>query len=91
MKAEAIDELTVKSAGGDRTTLKKVGGAWQITAPATAPADQAEVSGIATNLATLDSLRTVDENPSDLKQFGLAEPRLESISRPPAESSRGGC
>jgi len=77
VKAEAIDELTVKSAGGDRTTLKKVGGAWQITGPVTASADDAEVSGIVTNLSTVDNLRTVEENPSDLKQFGLAEPRVE--------------
>jgi hypothetical protein len=77
VKAEAVDEITVKSAGGDRTTLKKAGGTWQITAPVTAPADEAEVSGIVTNLATVDIVRTVEENATDLAQFGLAEPRVE--------------
>ena len=77
VKTDAIDEITVKSAGGDRTTLKKLGGAWQITAPVATPADEAEVSGIVTNLATVDIVRTVDENATDLSQFGLAEPRVE--------------
>jgi hypothetical protein len=67
----------VKSAGGDRTTLKKTGGAWQITGPVAAPADEAEVSGIVTSLSTIDSIRTVEENASDLKEFGLADPRVE--------------
>jgi hypothetical protein len=77
VKTDAIDEITVKSAGGDRTTLKKIGGAWQITAPVAAPADEAEVSGIVTALATVDIVRTVDENATDFSQFGLAEPRVE--------------
>jgi hypothetical protein len=76
VKADAIDEITVKSAGGDKTTIKKVGGAWQITDPVSAPADEAEVSGIVTALTTADVARTVDENPGDLKPFGLAEPRV---------------
>ncbi len=77
MKTEAVEEITVKSAGGDRTTLKKAGGIWQITAPVTAPADEAEVSGIVTGLAAIDIVRTVEENATDLAQFGLAEPRVE--------------
>ncbi len=77
VKTEAVEEITVKSAGGDRTTLKKAGGTWQITAPVTAPADEAEVSGIVTTLAAVDVVRTVEENATDLAQFGLAEPRVE--------------
>ena len=81
VKADAIEEITVKSGTGDRTTLKKVNGAWQITGPVAAPADQAEVSGIVSNIATVDNMRTVDENPGDLKPFGLAEPRVEVTFR----------
>jgi hypothetical protein len=77
VKSDAIDEITVKSAGGDRTTLKKTGGAWQITEPVAATADEAEVSGIVTNLAAVDIVRTVEESPADLKEFGLAQPRVE--------------
>ncbi len=35
------------------------------------------MSGILTNLATVDIVRTVEENATDLAQFGLAEPRVE--------------
>ncbi len=77
VKADAIDEITVKSAAGDKTTLQKVGGAWQITDPVHAPADEAEVSGIVSALATADVVRTVEETPGDLKQFGLAPPRVD--------------
>ncbi len=76
-QADAIDEVTIKSEAGDRTTLKKSGTEWQVSAPAQAPADAAEISGITTNLSTVEIQRLVEENPSDLKMFGLAEPRVE--------------
>jgi hypothetical protein len=81
VKADAIDELTVKAANGDRTTLKKNNGTWQITAPMAAPAEEAQVSGIVTNLASLENERTIEENPKDLAPFGLAEPRVEVAFR----------
>jgi hypothetical protein len=77
VKADAIDEITVKSASGDQTTLKKTNGAWQITDPVSAPADEEEVSGVVTSLATVDIVRTVDDNPGALKPFGLAAPRVD--------------
>lgn len=77
VKSDAIEELTVKASNGDRTSLRKAGGAWQITQPVSAPADEAEVTGILTNISTVDNMRTVDENPGDLAQFGLASPRVE--------------
>lgn len=75
--SDAIEEVTVKAAAGDRTKLKKTGGSWQIVEPVAVAADEAEVSGIVNSLSTVDAVRTVDENPSDLKEFGLAEPRIE--------------
>jgi hypothetical protein len=76
VKSDDIAEVSVKASRGDRTTLKKVNGAWQITDPLTTAADEAEVSGVVTNLATVDASRTVDENPSNLAQYGLADPRI---------------
>src|SRR5579883_3279193 len=61
---DRIDELKIKSASGDVTTLDKKGDGWQITAPIQAKADESEVSGIASNLGTLETQRVVDENPS---------------------------
>jgi hypothetical protein len=76
VKAEEIAEISVKSASGDATTVKKVGGAWQITGPLATAADEAEVSGIVSGLTSVDASRTVEENPGDLAQFGLAEPKI---------------
>jgi hypothetical protein len=75
--ADKIDELEVKSESGDHTTLRKKGSDWEIVQPITAPTDQAAVSGIASNLSSVEIQRVIDENPPDLKEYGLAEPRVE--------------
>ncbi len=74
---DKIDRVTVKSAGGDQTTVEKQGTAWQMTQPAPAAADAAELSGITANLASLEIQRVVDDQPSDLKQYGLDPARIE--------------
>lgn len=76
VEADTIDEVTVRAESGDTTTLKKTGTDWQIVAPVTAQPDAAEISGITTNLSTLEQQRVIDENPADLKEYGLAEPRV---------------
>jgi hypothetical protein len=70
VEADKIDEVTIRSESGDTTTLKKSGTDWQITAPQTAVADAAEISGITTNLATLEQQRVIEESPADLAAFG---------------------
>jgi hypothetical protein len=77
VEADKIDELVVKSESGDRTTLKKTGTEWQIVEPVATPSDGAAVSGLTSNLSTLELQRVIDENPQDLGEYGLKEPRLE--------------
>lgn len=77
IQADKIDELRVKSASGDKTTLKKADGGWQLVDPVAVKADESEVSGITSSLSSLSITRVVDENPSDLKEYGLAEPRID--------------
>lgn len=77
VNADKIAEISVKAASGDRTLLKKNGAAWEIVEPAPTRADDAEVSGLTTNLATVENARLVDENPKDLAQYGLAPPRVD--------------
>jgi hypothetical protein len=77
VEADKIDEITIKAASGDRTTLKKSGNDWQIVSPLAAEPDRAEVSGVTSNLSTVEMQRVIDEEPADLKEFGLAEPRVE--------------
>lgn len=74
--AGKIDELKVTSDKGDVTTLKKENGAWQLVAPVTAKADDTEVSAVTSALGQLEVVRVVDENPADLKEYGLATPRI---------------
>ena len=40
LEPDKIEELKVLSAAGDATTLKKQGGAWQVTQPIAAPGSQ---------------------------------------------------
>src|SRR5512136_1912697 len=75
--ADKIQELSVKAASGERAVLKKSGTTWEITEPTRIAADESEVSGVTSNLASLEIQRVVDENPQDLKQYGLAQPRVE--------------
>ena len=50
---------------------------WQIVQPRRRQAGPGEVSGITSNLASLEIQRVIDENPSDLKEYGLTQPRVE--------------
>jgi hypothetical protein len=77
VEADKIDELQIKSESGERTTLRRKGTAWEIVQPATAAADEAAVSGITSNLASVEIQRVIEENPPDLKEYGLASPRVE--------------
>jgi len=78
VEADTIDEVTIKSQTGDTTTLRRNGTQWAIVQPAAAAADPAEVSGLTSNLASVEIQRVLDENPADdLKQYGLAAPRVE--------------
>ena len=77
VEAEKIEDVTVTSSTGEVTSLRKNGGAWQMTAPAAGKADASEVSGITTNLSTVEMTSVVDDAPKDLGPYGLATPRVE--------------
>jgi hypothetical protein len=75
--ADKVDQVTIKSESGDRTTLQKQSGKWQITQPLSAPADEGELSGITSNLASLEVQKIVDEQVGDYKQYGLDPARID--------------
>src|SRR4029079_15662263 len=77
VEADKIDEIEIKSESGDRTTVRKKGTDWEIVQPISAATDQAAISGIASNLSSVEIQRVIDENPPDLKEYGLASPRVE--------------
>ncbi len=77
VESDKIEEITIKGDAGETTTLKKTGSNWQIVQPLTADTDGGEVTGILTNLSSLEEQRVIDENPGDLAEYGLAPPRIE--------------
>jgi hypothetical protein len=75
-EADKLEEIKVTSAAGDATTLRKEGGAWQVTQPLTAKADESEVSGITSALGQMEVVRVINENPATLNDYGLSNPRI---------------
>ena len=76
LEADKIEELKIKAEKGDTTTVVKKDGAWQLTEPIRTQAEESEVSSITSGLSGLNVVRVVDENPGDLKEYGLATPRV---------------
>lgn len=74
---DGIDQLVIKPAGGEASTVTKVDGRWQLTSPVTAPADETLMTRIATLTSELEIVRVVDENAADLGQYGLAPAQIE--------------
>ena len=76
-EADKVEEIKVMSAAGDATTLRKEGGVWKLTQPIAAKADESEVSGITTALGQIEVSRVIDENPTNLNDYGLSNPRIQ--------------
>jgi hypothetical protein len=77
LAADKIDEVKVSTAAGDTTTLKKDGAAWKITQPAEMTASESEVSQLTSALGQVEIVRVIDENPTNLNDYGLSNPRVE--------------
>ena len=77
LASDKIDTITVKSDKGETTTVHKQGSSWQVTQPVATAADESELSGMTSNLASMEVQRVVDEQPGDVKQFGLDPARVQ--------------
>ena len=77
LDADKIDDVTVKSEMGDTTSMKKTDGVWRLTSPVMTKADESQTTSLTLNLSTLEVSRVVDENPADLKEYGLDPPRVQ--------------
>lgn len=75
--ADEIEEVTITSAEGETTRVKKDGAAWTLVEPLETSADAGELSTITGALATLDIQRVVEEQVSDLKPYGLEKARID--------------
>jgi hypothetical protein len=81
VSADEIVEIDVTSASGDRSLLRKHDAHWHLVEPDLGEADETESSALAAGLASLEVQRIVDEEPSDLAQYGLHEPRVNVAFR----------
>ena len=79
--ADQIDEIRLKPAAGEASRVEKANGTWQLVEPEKTEADQGQVSNAATSLATLEINSVVDENPSDLAQYGLNPAKVDVAFR----------
>lgn len=89
LSADSIEELTVKSESGEVTTLKKADTKWTMTAPFSTRASDMDASGITSGLSGLEVTRVVDENPADVKEYGLDAPAVEVTFKSKAGSPSG--
>jgi hypothetical protein len=71
-----VDDVTaVALTYADREiTLEKTDGAWRITKPVTAPADDITVKNLLHAVADAEAKKTIDQPPADLAPFGLSQP-----------------
>ncbi|HET9369923.1 MAG TPA: DUF4340 domain-containing protein [Vicinamibacterales bacterium] len=82
-----IEEIEVRSESGQVTRAKKEGADWKIVAPAELPADAAQIGSLVTALESLESERTVDENPSSMAPYGLEPARFSVAFRKSGETT----
>jgi len=75
IEADKVEEVTIAS-DNETSTLRKVDGTWRMTAPLQADADQSALSSVTNALSTVEVNRVVEENASNLAEYGLATPRI---------------
>ena len=77
LKQDDISKLEIKKADSDDVVLNRLApDRWKITSPMPLVADQDTVSAILYTLSPLENATLIEEKPSDLKAFGLADPAV---------------
>ena len=77
LESSKIDDITVKSESGDVTSLKKDGGSWKIVSPIQVTAADQDATSLANALGDVEIVRVVEDNPTDLKPYGLDQPQID--------------
>src|ERR1700733_4156925 len=78
VKTSDISKFDLKKDGTEQVGAERnSAGQWQITSPATLPADQGAVSSLLGTFSSFNSERLVEEKATDLAPYGLNAPKLE--------------
>lgn len=75
LDVDKIDEIKI-TAGGETSLLRKSDTGWKMIEPTPTDADPPEAIGVAQALSSLERVRIVDENPTNLAQYGLENPAV---------------
>lgn len=79
--SSTFEEVEVRAASGEATTLKKVNGLWEIVKPEALTTDSSEVGSLLTTFDTLEIQRVIDEQPASAAEFGLDPARFSVAFR----------
>ena len=77
LTAEQIEEVQLRSESGETARVQKTGETWNLVEPEAVEADSIALSTLTTTIAGLEIERVVDENPTDVKQYGLDPARVD--------------
>ena len=77
LDAGQIEEVQLKSETGETSRVQKTGETWKLVEPEAVEADSVALSTLTTTIAGLEVQRVVDENPSEVKQYGLDPARID--------------
>jgi hypothetical protein len=81
VEADQIEEIQIKPAAAESSRAEKTNGTWLLVEPEKTDADQGQLTNTATSLASLEVNGVVDDNPSDLAQYGLNPAKLDVAFR----------
>jgi hypothetical protein len=83
-----LEDLEVKAASGETSSLKKVGDKWTMASAPGVDVDQSEVGSILSTIESLEIQRTLEENPTSVAQYGLEPARLSVAFRAADENGQ---
>ena len=71
-------EIHLLKAGAEPIVLSRDSGKWAMTAPQPLPADPDASASLVSALSAVSADKTIDDNPTDLAGYGLANPALQA-------------
>jgi hypothetical protein len=71
-------EIHLLKAGAEPIVLSRDSGKWAMTAPQPLPADPDASASLVSALSAVSADKTIDDNPTDLASYGLANPALQA-------------
>ena len=78
---ENIEEVIITTAEGGTVRAQRVDANWKVVEPEETPADAGEIASITSSLASLDIQRVVDEQASNVAQYGLEPAKVDVAFR----------